>query len=155
MAKKMEIILPDDNVRAVTTLLEDEAPKTCKVIWDALPIEGKLWHGMFSGNETFIVLEGESVIKVEPENVIWHVIPGDVCYYYSWREGKGTWKDVREFSEIVIIYGRYADVKDRSMRTVPVNLFGSITENLEGYAKAVAKIREVGLKRVIFKKYAQ
>ena len=44
-------------------------------------------HGMFSGNETFVELKGDSLIKVESENQIyWHVL-GDVGYWYGlWGE---------------------------------------------------------------------
>ncbi|MFQ6076317.1 MAG: DUF3830 family protein [Candidatus Bathyarchaeia archaeon] len=153
--RKMEVVLPDDNVRAVATFLEDEAPKTCEAVWNALPLAGRLWHGMFSGQESFLRMRGPGMIRVGPENQVWHVIPGDVAYWYSWEEGKGRWKDVGEYSEVIIIYGRYASVRDFSMRVTPVNLFARVTENLEGYARAAAKIREVGLKRVEFRKCAE
>jgi hypothetical protein len=148
----MEILLPDDGVKAVATLLENEAPKTCKAVWDALPIKGELLHAMLSGNEVFILLEGKAMIKVEPENQIYHVIPGDVAYFYShWGDAKYL-KDNPEFAEIVVIYGRYTRLQDLSGRLAAANLFATITEGLEGFAEICKKVRREGAKKIILRK---
>ena len=37
MARKIEIVLEERGIRAVAEMLDDEAPKTCRAVWDALP----------------------------------------------------------------------------------------------------------------------
>ena len=41
MAKYMEIKLEKRNVSCVARLLEYEAPETCDIVWNALPITGE------------------------------------------------------------------------------------------------------------------
>ena len=38
-------------------MLDDEAPEVCRVVWDLLPVEGKVLHGMYSGAEVFLLLD--------------------------------------------------------------------------------------------------
>ena len=149
----MEIALPNEGVRAVVTLLEDEAPKTCKAVWNALPLEGDLHHGMLSGNESFLVMKGKQMFEVEPENQVYHNIPGDVGYYWAWWKAKGFRGYAEPFAEIIIIYGRVAEVRDSTLQKVPYNLFATVTENLKEYAKACSEMRAVGYKKVIIRKY--
>ena len=41
----------------VAELLDDEAPATCDLVWDLLPVEHDLFHGRWSGTEVFVVLD--------------------------------------------------------------------------------------------------
>ena len=34
---------------ALAEMLEDEAPSVCKRVWEILPVETKVIHGMYSG----------------------------------------------------------------------------------------------------------
>lgn len=155
LAKKIEIVLPGENVRAVAILLEDEAPKTCEAVWKALPIEGQLWHGMFSGNESYVPLEGDALIRIEPENQTYWNVPGDVGYWYGlWGERKYV-RGQQDVAEIIILYGRNVKVRDSTGRPCAYNLFGRVTKNLEGYAEASARIRTEGLKKIIIRKYTE
>jgi len=145
---KIKIVMPDDNFETTATLLESEAPKTCKAVLSLLPLEGKLMHAMMSGNETLIELRGEKMIKLEPENWIYNVVPGDISYWYShWGEGKYL-KDNLEFSEIVFIYGRHVRVRNLAHENAATNLFGRIDSNLEGFAKACDRIRFDGARKI-------
>ena len=41
----------------IAEMLEDEAPETCKLIWEMLPIKNNLIHGRYSGAEVFLLVE--------------------------------------------------------------------------------------------------
>ena len=51
----------------VAELLDDEAPEVCRTVWDLLPVEGKVLHGMYSGAEVFLLLD--QAVPHPPENL--------------------------------------------------------------------------------------
>ena len=51
MARKIEIVLEERGIRAVAEMLDDEAPKTCRAVWDALPQTGPTYHAKWANNE--------------------------------------------------------------------------------------------------------
>ncbi|MGI8577000.1 MAG: DUF3830 family protein [Nocardioidaceae bacterium] len=40
-------------VRCVARLLNEEAPRTAAVVWDALPLSGQVFHGKYARNEIY------------------------------------------------------------------------------------------------------
>jgi hypothetical protein len=141
---KIRISIPSERFETTATLLESEAPKTCRAVLRALPIEGYLMHAMMSGNESAIVFHGKRMIKLEPENWVYGMVPGDVLYFYSmWGENKYL-KDNTEYSEIVFIYGRYVRVRDLSLREAAANLFARFDGKIEGFAKASQRAHDKG-----------
>ena len=83
-------------------MLEDEAPNVCEYVWNKLPIETKVIHGMYSGLEIFAMID-----KPEPvaeENMVQLPLPGEILYFYDPSTGAvGAKKPV---GEIVLVYGR-------------------------------------------------
>jgi len=83
-------------------MLDDEAPNICKLVWDILPVETKVIHGMYSGLEVFAMLD-----KPQPapeENRVQLPLPGELLYFYDPSTGAvGAKKPV---AELVIVYGR-------------------------------------------------
>ncbi len=83
-------------------MLDDEAPNICKLVWDILPIETKVIHGMYSGLEVFAMLD-----KPQPapeENRVQLPLPGELLYFYDPSTGAvGAKKPV---AELVVVYGR-------------------------------------------------
>src|SRR5207244_12575979 len=59
----------------VAELLDDEAPEVCRIVWDLLPMEGKVLHGMYSGAEVFLLLD--RAIPHPPENLCQLPLPGE------------------------------------------------------------------------------
>ena len=55
MARKIEIVLEEREIRAVAEMLDDEAPKTCQAVWDALPQTGPTYHAKWANNEIYIL----------------------------------------------------------------------------------------------------
>jgi hypothetical protein len=83
-------------------MLDDEAPNVCQHVWDLLPVETKVIHGMYSGLEVFAMLENP---KPAPhENMVQLPLPGELLYFYDPSTGAvGAKKPV---AEIVLVYGR-------------------------------------------------
>jgi hypothetical protein len=146
---KLKIRLPDDKFETTATLLDHEAPRTCAAVTSLLPLEGRLLHAIMSGNETLIELRGEKMIKLEPENWVYNVIPGDIMFWYShWGEGKYL-KDNPELLEVVFIYGRYAKVRNLAHENTAGNLFAILDGKIAEFATVCNRIRFDGAKRII------
>lgn len=140
MPKHMRLVLPDQNVTAVAELLEADAPKTCRTLWDALPLEGVLNHGIWSGPETYLMIDPS--IRIDPENQTVQTQAGEIGYYTAEGGRIADWPD--DLSELAFFYGRGARP---AMPTGPVavNLFARITDNLDGFARACDEIRRSGV----------
>jgi hypothetical protein len=83
-------------------LLDDEAPTVCNHVWDILPVQTKVIHGMYSGFEVFAMLENPQAVP--NENMVQLPLPGEVLYFYDPSTGAvGARQPV---AEIVIVYGR-------------------------------------------------
>jgi hypothetical protein len=149
---KLRISIPSERFETTATLLDQEAPKTCQGILEALPVEGDLLHATSSGNETLIELQGKSKVRLEPENWVYNFIPGDILYWYSmW----GDWKylrGVRDNPEIVFIYGRNVKLRHISMLESPANLFANIDDKLEGFADICRNVRTQGPKKIVIER---
>ena len=136
----MRLVLPAADVTSVAELFEADAPRTCAAIWDGLPYEGTLYHGIWSGPETYLSIDPS--IRIEPENQTVQTQAGEIGYY-SMEGGRiAGWPN--DWSELAFFYDRGARP---SMPTGPVsvNLFARITENLGGFAAACDGIRRSGV----------
>jgi len=146
---KLRIVIPTENFETTATMLDAEAPVTCDRIRKILPVDGKLLHGMMSGNETLIELEGEKKVRIEPENWVYNFVPGDVLYWHSlWGDGRYL-KGSRENAEIAFVYGRHVKLRDLGLRYTAANLFASIDSRLDEFAAISKKIRLEGAKRIV------
>ena len=118
---------PTPTSRLLPRLLESDAPKTCRSIWEALPFEGVLNHGIWSGPETYLMIDPS--IRIAPENQTVQTQAGEIGYYTVEGGRIVDWPD--DISELAFFYGRGARPR---MPTGPVavNLFARVTENLEG-----------------------
>jgi len=83
-------------------MLDDEAPNVCQHVWDILPIETKVIHGMYSGAEVFAMVDNPR--PAPNENMVQLPLPGELLYFYDPSVGAvGARKPV---GEIVLVYGR-------------------------------------------------
>ena len=55
--RKIKLTFVNSNISVIAELMEDEAPETCKLVWEMLPIENNVIHGRYSGAEVFILVE--------------------------------------------------------------------------------------------------
>ena len=126
---------------AVADLLEDRAPRTCDLIWRRLPLEGRLVHGMYSGPELFILLEGFP--GVGPENQVSRPLPGDVGYFHQEAGLYAT--SPHEVAELVYVYDRGAAIKGAEGHDSWVNLFARFRpDGAEAFLAASKRARREG-----------
>jgi hypothetical protein len=128
----------------IAEMLDDEAPQTCQLVWDQLPLEQKVFHGQFSGAEIFMLLDTPT--PAPPENRTQLPLPGEILY---WSETDtsvtGGGKPV---AEICFIYGR--GVTLRGPEGVPShgNLFGRVPGDWKydwtPFADACRRVRSAG-----------
>ena len=125
-------------------LLEDEAPSVCRLVWDVLPVETRVIHGMYSGAEVFAMLDNPQ--PAPNENMVQLPLPGELLYFYDPSTGAvGARKPV---AEIVLVYGR--GVVLRAHEGVPTHcaLFGRIAGDWKydwvNFAKECRKARWEG-----------
>src|ERR1043165_9789792 len=51
--RQMRLTYVASGESVLVEMLDDEAPNVCEHVWDRLPIETKVIHGMYSGLEVF------------------------------------------------------------------------------------------------------
>jgi len=112
--KKMLIEVGQEKV--VALLLEDKAPETCKMIWQAMPLEGPLMHAKICRNECFFITR---LFPFERENMILPK-PGDIGIF-AWRQSIAVWYDETE-------------------PLGPNNIWAKIVHNLGGFQQEARKL---------------
>ena len=66
MKKKfLKLTFKHKNISVVAEMLEDEAPVTCELIWNMLPIQNNLIHGRYSGSEVFLLVDPTKIFHEE------------------------------------------------------------------------------------------
>ena len=109
-------------VHGVADLLRELAPDTCALVWERLPVEGRLIHGMYSGPELFIELD--TFQPVRAENQVHRAIPGDICYWHDAGDRFATIP--APAGELLFIYGRGAAIMGADGQPTWANLFARL-----------------------------
>lgn len=147
-----KIVINFGRAKVVAELLEDEAPKTCDLVWNLLPVEGKPFHSFESGREIFLQIPDPEP-EIVPENQTIHQVPGDLFIYYKpiiyvepeWPEIK------RQVAVFAFSYGRDTQVRG-IYRPLAVNIFGKIVEGLELLEDEAICLRNEGVDEISFAK---
>jgi hypothetical protein len=90
----------EEGVTASARLLREQAPETCRAVWDALPVAGLARHGIYSGSEVYLVLP--EVLTPPREHATTLVGPGDVGFL-TVEKGSGYGID-EDYSEVCWFY---------------------------------------------------
>lgn len=150
--RHIRITFVDSGISAVAELLDDEAPHTCKWAWDALPLEHMMYHGRYSGLESFVVLD--DVPELPDERLCTMPLPGELLF---WRdEGNAVTSSGTPVAEIVLAFGRAVRIGGAE----GVQSFGNLFARIPGdwkydwteFAAECGRIRTEGLKRVRFER---
>ena len=56
MSRFITVSLDKRGVSCVARMLDDEAPRTCAAVWDALPLAAAVFHGKYARNEIYTLL---------------------------------------------------------------------------------------------------
>ena len=82
MPRYIEISLRHRGVTCVAALLDDQAPRTCRAVWDALPQEGDVYHAKYAGNEFYALVPAFPSEPLGIENGTIVPAKGDVGYLH-------------------------------------------------------------------------
>jgi hypothetical protein len=100
--RQMRLTFVSSGESVLAELLDDEAPNVCEFVWNALPVETRVIHGMYSGLEVFAMLENPQ--PVAEENMVQLPLPGELLYFFD--SGTGAVGARKPVGEIVLVYGR-------------------------------------------------
>ncbi|HEU0191901.1 MAG TPA: DUF3830 family protein [Mycobacterium sp.] len=144
MTRYLRITLTKRHVSCTARLLDDAAPRTCDVVWDALPLAGQAYHGKYARNEVYTLLP--LVGSPGRENSTVTPIPGDVCFFdfpaveignpaYGYDETSEAHSS-RGATDLAIFYGRNNLLLNGDVGWVPGNVFATIEDGLADMAAA-------------------
>lgn len=153
MTKQMLLAIPIYETRTVIELLWQQAPRTCRAVWDALPMRYPAFHARRSGKELFILPDPLPVR--EPENATATCRGGDVFFLYlapTWSDDHPDFNRTEQgLFDIAFIYGD--DALLRGPREVLAgNLFGHIVDGLDSFAETCERIWLHGSTEVVLEK---
>jgi hypothetical protein len=158
-ARKIEIRLEKRRVRCTAQLLEDLAPKTCEVLWGALPQGGDAFHAKYASNEVYTLVPPFAAAEPGLENPTMTPIAGDLLYFF-FPPGMVALPDIKDTAyksgivDLAIFYGRDNFLFSPTMGPTPGTRFGTITENLEEMMEACANVWREGFagERLLFER---
>ena len=147
MGKRIRITFVEEAISVEAELLEDQAPRTCRTIWEILPTRAQARHSMLSGQEIFAILETRPELKLPKENATNYVLPGDVAYNFIPGGRYHGFPD--DVCEINWYYGRYARPQLPDGPNA-VNIFARILGDPSDFYDASQRIRTEGPKAIAF-----
>lgn len=123
----------------VASLLEVEAPETSQIFWEALPFDGKIIHGSFTGFTMFFYVEFK-VGKVE-NPFITGAQPGDMLLNTYANRGLFEGKPLRQ--EILLPYSG-GGIFWNWAGWLPSNYFAKVRADLDRLYSIGRRIKEHG-----------
>jgi hypothetical protein len=140
-ARQIRLTFTETGESVVADMLDDQAPRICEAVWNLLPIEKTVIHGMYSGPEVFMVLDkAEDIAR---ENDLQLPLPGEILYFYD--PGTSAGGGNRAVSEICVVYGRGVSLKQHDAVPTFASLFARIpgdwTRDWSDFANTCRRIR--------------
>ena len=143
MSRQIRLTFIDEGISIGAAMLDAQAPKTCQIIWDLLPLEEDAVHAIYSGSEIAYFLSQD--IKIPKENQTSRVLPGDICYF---RLEPGTMQEwANGITELCWFYDRDGR-PNMPDGPVAVNVFARMNHDTTDFFKMCRRIRREGIKRV-------
>lgn len=150
----MALEVPAWGTTTTVQLLWSAAPQTCRVIWDALPIEKPAFHARRSGKELFVLADPFEI--PEPESLRRRLSAGDVLFVHFpplWADDHPDFTRGEEgIFDIAAIYGDDALLRGPD---APVcgNLFGRIVaEDLQAFQRICHRMWMEGTQDVVLRR---
>ncbi|PSK86888.1 uncharacterized protein DUF3830 [Murinocardiopsis flavida] len=143
MPRYMTISLEKRGVSCVAELLDKDAPRTCDVVWNALPQAGDIYHAKYARNEVYAMVPRFAEEEPGQENPTVTPIPGDVVYFSfdggmldrRFKEEKGI-DALPGVIDLAIFYGRNNLLLNGDVGWVPGNVYATIVDGLAPMAEA-------------------
>ena len=143
MAKKVEILILEEGVKAIAELYEKEAPRTCQALWQALdePIETRALHAIWMGRTIELAVpESHQVFdpdEIPLEHSTVYPLPGDLLWkHFSPKAIRGLESPLWD---VMIVYGPEA-IMQTPAGAAPTSVWAHITGNLQAFCEACAKM---------------
>jgi hypothetical protein len=149
MARYITIALEKRGVSCVARLLDDEAPRTCKAIWESLPLGGDAYHAKYARNEVYTLVPRFAPEEPGIENPTVTPIPGDVMYFSfePWQLAAGSHGYAEQHGQTVdlaIFYGRNNLLINGDVGWVVGNVYATIVDRLDQMAAACNDVWRAG-----------
>ncbi len=146
MSKRILISFVDEDASVEVELLEDEAPRTCKLIWDNLPLSGPAGNAKHCGDMILFPIPG--TIKMDPqlENSETVLLPGEV--YYWWDRGGKYHGWTEDAAEIGWAYDRHNVVANPFEGATLGNVFGRMVGDASKFLDVSRRSLAEGRKQV-------
>ena len=159
-----KIVFELAGAKAVAVLRETETPKTCRVIWNMLPLASKSIHANWAGREIMLHLEGPNYVELKQEGD--KNPPSQCCIEYFYRTPtvlRGTQSAYsnqfrRGLCELAIYYGDEGpSMKDPGREPdrhrIVNNWFASFVQPLPTeFVKACDSLNFTGMKTLTVRK---
>ena len=151
MARYIEIRLAKREVACVARLLDEDAPQTCDIVWDALPLAGAVFHAKYASNEIYTLVPPIRGAAPGLENPTVVPAAGDVVYFYfpmgeigyRWAREKG-FTDLPGLVDLAVFYGRNNFLFNPATGFVPGNVYATIVENFPAFSVAANDVWKSG-----------
>jgi hypothetical protein len=154
MPRFVTITLEKRGVSCVAQLLDEQAPRTCEAVWEALPLSGDAYHAKYARNEVYTLVPRFAAEEPGIENPTVTPIPGDVMYFSfePWQltpgsHGYGEQDRPRQHEQTIdlaIFYGRNNLLLNGDVGWVVGNVFATIVEGLDEMAVACNDVWRAG-----------
>ena len=150
MNRYIEVKLRRRDVRCVALLLDKEAPKTCEAIWQALPLEGEVFHAIHVGTEFYTLVPPFAEKEPGFENTTIVPKPGDLMYFYLPpgarvpEEAEHLAAAGRGIADLAVFYDRNNFLLNPTIGFIVGNVFGTVIKNLDSLTKAGRSILREG-----------
>src|SRR2546422_811559 len=147
-ARRIRLTFVSTGESATAEMLDEEAPGVCRLVWEPLPIDQMVVHGMYSGAEVFALLENP---KPPPaENLTQLPLPGEILYFYD--PGINVTSARKPAAEICIVYGRGVTLRGPEGAPAYASLFARIPGDWKydwrEFASACRSVRHDGPRRL-------
>lgn len=144
MARYIDIALQKRGITCVARLLDEQAPRTCAAVWDALPLGADVYHAKYARNEIYTFVPTFAEVSPGRENTTITPIPGDVVYFpfqqwemanaaYGYDAGSAQ-RSAEHIIDLAVFYERNNLLLNPDVGFVPGNVFATIVRGLDDIA---------------------
>ena len=144
MPRKLRLTYVTTGESVLAEMLEEDAPQVCDHVWNVLPVQTKVIHGMYSGAEVFALLDNPR--PAPSENLCQLPLPGELLYFFDGSSNVAHSK--KPVAEICVVYGRGVTLKGPEGVPVHCSLFARIPGDWKhdwtDFAKACRRARWEG-----------
>ena len=151
MPRFIEIDFVDEGVVGRVEMLDDEAPRTCRAVWDNLPKKGPGSHAMYSGTVGALFLDDDTIgADIGEENATSNVQTGDVMFTH-YDQGKRHGHHF-PLAEIYWAYDRYVrpTIPGQHLPAI-ANVFGRVVgspDEIAAFYDASRRLHSEGFKTI-------